>query len=300
VTGKLAEDLVENLDCERKIDAAFVITHKTMRTASSGRHYLALSLTDKTGRIDGRMFPNSQVETIYNSIPTGTICRVEGMVSEFPPGSGNMNIVIYSLRELGEDEYLLEDFIATSPNSKKWLVQEIRATIQNMKNDDLKNLLKSFFCDQEFAEQFYKAPAAIIHHHNYQGGLLDHSVEVLLICQRLCELFPQLDRDLLFTCALLHDVGKIRTYDYDKVKIEMSTDSILLDHLYMSADMVNDHMKSLNFSEELSQKVLHLILSHHGPVSLGWGSTVNPKIPEAMALHHADNLDARVKEIIQK
>ncbi|NYT18454.1 MAG: HD domain-containing protein, partial [Methanobacteriales archaeon] len=171
---------------------------------------------------------------------------------------------------------------------------------QNMENDDLKNLLKSFFCNQEFTEQFYKAPAAIIHHHNYQGGLLDHSVEVLLICQRLCEIFPQLDRDLLFTGALLHDVGKIRTYDYDTVKIEMSTDSILLDHLYMSADMVNDHMKSLNFSEELSQKVLHLILSHHGPVSLGWGSTVNPKIPEAMALHHADNLDARVKEIIQK
>ena len=132
-----------------------------------------------------------------------------------------------------------------------------------------------------------------------RGWSFEHS-RLLLICKRLCELFPQLDPDLLFTGALLHDVGKIRTYDYDKIKIEMSRDSILLDHLFMSADMVNDHMKSLNFPEELSQQVLHLILSHHGKVSLGWGSTVNPKLPEAVALHHADNLDARVKEMIEK
>jgi 3'-5' exoribonuclease len=300
MTRKLAEDFVANLNSQRSIDAAFAVIHKTMRTASSGRNYLALSLTDKTGRIDGRMFPDSQVETIFNSIPTGTICQVEGMVSEFPPGSGKMNIVINSLRELCEGEYILEDFISSSPMNRDEQVKVIRRIIRDMENPQLKSLLKSFFCDQEFTEKYYKAPAAIIHHHNYLGGLLDHSVEVLLICERLCDLFPKLDRDLLYTGALLHDVGKIRTYDYDKVKIEMSRDSVLLDHLFMSADMVNDRMKSLKFSEELSQQVLHLILSHHGKVSLGWGSTVNPKLPEAVALHHADNLDARVKEIMEK
>ncbi|HNR26856.1 MAG TPA: HD domain-containing protein, partial [Methanobacteriaceae archaeon] len=85
-----------------------------------------------------------------------------------------------------------------------------------------------------------------------------------------------------------------------KVKIEMSRESVLLDHLYLSADMVRERMESLNFPEELYQQVLHLILSHHGKVSQGWGSSVNPKLPEAMALHHADHLDARVKEMLQK
>jgi 3'-5' exoribonuclease len=109
-----------------------------------------------------------------------------------------------------------------------------------------------------------------------------------------------MDQDLLLTGALLHDIGKIRTYNYHEVKIEMSRDSILLDHLYLSAEMVHDRMKSLNFPEELSQQVLHLILSHHGKVNMGWGSSVNPKLPEAVALHHADNLDARVKEMMEK
>jgi 3'-5' exoribonuclease len=299
MTGKSTLDLVENLKRERTINTAFAIQDKRIRTASSGRHYLDLTLSDKTGRIDGRMFPRS-VDSLFNSIRTGCICQVEGAVTEFPPESGKINIVINSLRELDEDDYQLEDFIATSPHDKEEQIRQIRTVIQEMKNPDLKNLLKSFFCDQEFTEQFYKAPAAMIHHHNYLGGLLDHSVEVLLICRTLCQIFPQLDHDLLCTGALLHDVGKIRTYDYSKVKIGMSKDSILLDHLYMSAEMVKDRMNCLNFPEELSQRVLHLILSHHGKVSQGWGSTVNPKLPEAMALHHADNLDARVREMMER
>jgi 3'-5' exoribonuclease len=297
---KKIEDLVVNLEFPRSINTTFAVLHKSLKIASSGRHYLALSLADKTGWMDGRMFPDSGVEDIYNSIPTGTICRVEGKVNEFPPGSGKMNIVINSLQELCEDEYQLEDFIATSPHDCEKQVEVIRGVIRGMESPELKGLLRSFFCDQEFTAKFYQAPAAMIHHHNYLGGLLDHSVEVLLICERLCELFPQLDRDLLLTGALLHDVGKIRTYQYHKVKIEMSRESVLLDHLYLSADMVRERMESLNFPEELYQQVLHLILSHHGKVSQGWGSSVNPKLPEAMALHHADHLDARVKEMLQK
>ncbi len=95
-------------------------------------------------------------------------------------------------------------------------------------------------------------------------------------------------------------MGKIKAYDYDSVKIEMSKDSILLDHLYLSAEMVKEKMSSLNFPDELSHKVLHLILSHHGDVKLGWGSSVDPKLPEAVALHYADHLDAKVKKMFQK
>ena len=92
----------------------------------------------------------------------------------------------------------------------------------------------------------------------------------------------------------------MRAYDYDLLKIEMSTNGRLMGHLYMSCELVKEKMKDLDFPDELSSKLLHLILSHHGDISMGWGSTISPKLPEAVALHYADNLDARVKEMFQK
>jgi 3'-5' exoribonuclease len=297
---KKTSDYIKNLDSSRGIESLFAVVNKIIRTASSGRNYLDLTLTDRTGQIDGRMFPEDKLEEIFDAINTGSICKISGNTSEFPPGSGKFNIVINSITELSEDEYDLNDFIRTSDNNKEELVEEIRSTIKNMENIHLKNLLKSFFCDQNFTDVYYEAPSAKIHHHNYIGGLLDHSVEVLKICKCLCELFPDLDKDLLYTGSLLHDIGKIKAYNYDLIKIDWSEDGKLLNHLYISADMVNEKIKSLDFPGNLSKKLLHLILSHHGKVSLGWGSTVSPKIPEAVALHYADNLDARVKEMFQK
>jgi len=246
------------------------------------------------------MFPDDNIQGIFNSIKEGSICKICGNVNEFPPGSGKINIIVNSINELSEDDYDLDDFIRTSDNDHDELVEEIRLTIKNMENVHLKNLLKSFFCDQEFTKVYYKAPSAIVHHHNYIGGLLDHSVEVLKICKTLCGIFPDLDRDLLYTGVLLHDIGKMRAYNHDLLKIEMSTKGRLMGHLYMSCELVKEKMKDLDFPDELSSKLLHLILSHHGDISMGWGSTISPKLPEAVALHYADNLDARVKEMFQK
>jgi len=297
MTQKASSDLVRNLNSARDIVSQFAVIEKTLRTASSGRNYLDLTLTDKSGEIKGRMFPENNAEKLFNSINTGCICKIEGRVNEFPPGSSKYNIIIDSLTELGEENYILDDFVRTSDENKDDLISEIITTIRGIGNPHLKNLLKSFFCDKEFADEFYISPAAMMHHHNYQGGLLDHTVEVLKISKTLCEIFPELDRDLLYTGVLLHDVGKIKSYDYDSVKIQMTKESILLDHLYLSAEMVKEKMD--NFPDDLSHKVLHLILSHHGDVKLGWGSTVNPKLPEAVALHHADHLDAKVKKMFQ-
>ena len=294
---KKADDFIVNLDSQRGIKSQFAVINKNIRTASSGRNYLGITLTDRTGRIEGRMFQEDKIEEIFDAINNGSICKICGNISEFPLNSGKFNIIINSITELSEDEYDLEDFILTSDNNKEEIIEEIQLTIKNMENIQLKNLLKSFFCDQNFTKIYYEAPAAKIHHHNYIGGLLDHSIEVLKICKCLCELFPDLDEDLLYTGSLLHDIGKMRAYNYDLLKIDWSEEGKLLNHLYISAEMVNEKIKSLNFPRDLSKKLLHLILSHHGKVSLGWGSTVSPKTPEAVALHYADNLDARVKEM---
>jgi len=297
--SKKEEDFIENLNVARDIISKFAIAEKIIRTSAKGRKYLDITLTDKTGQIDGRMFPDD-VDVTHDSIKLGTICRIRGRVSEFPSGSGKYNMVINDINELSENDYNINDFVMASESNQEDLVEEISKTISGMKNTELKDLLRSFFCDKKFAEQFYKAPAAIVHHHNYLGGLIDHTVGVLRICKTSCKIFPDLDKDLLYTGVLLHDIGKMKTYTYGTGPIGISEIGKLLDHLYLSCEMVKDKMAELETQEELSNQILHMILSHHGEVSNGWGSTVNPKTPEAMALHYADNMDAKVKEALQR
>ncbi len=298
--AKSDEDMVENLNCQKTISSTFVVASKNIRTSAGGRDYITLTLSDRTGQIDGRLFPDGGVQDLFTTITSGSIYKCEGKVNEFPPDSGKYNIVIEHLMELPPHEYILEDYIRTSSNDKEELIDYIISTIKEVEDVELKDLLKSFFCDGEFTKEFYIAPAAKIHHHNYVGGLLDHTVEVLKISKTLTELFPQLDKDLLYTAALLHDIGKMRAYDYDNVSIKMSEEGQLLNHLYLSGKMVEEKLIDVKISEDLSNQLLHVILSHHGELKNGWGSVVDPKTPEAIALHYADLLDARVKDMFQR
>ncbi len=296
---KSDEDFIENLNSRRQIKSQFVIADKMFKKAKTGRIYIDVTLTDKTGRIVGRMFPKEDVEGKYEAICIGNICRVLGKVNEYPSGSGRYNIIIDDFKELSEDEYEIDDFVITSDRDKANLIAEIDDTITGMENVYLKNLLKAFFSDKMFTDEFFNSPSAKFYHHNYMGGLLEHSVEVLKLCKTACEIFHELDKDLLYTGAILHDVGKLKAYDYDLVKIEFSREGKLLDHIFISCDMVKDKINEIEMPNDLSTQLLHLILSHHGEVKNGWGSPVDPKTPEAVALHHADNLDAKVKGLLQ-
>jgi 3'-5' exoribonuclease len=299
---KKEEDFIENLNSVRRINTSFVIASAIIKTARNGNDYLEFSLTDKTGEITARMFPNKDAHDIFENINQKNIYAITGNVDEFPRNSQNFSIKIDSFHELDEEEYHLDDFIRTSDKDQKELIEEIFSTIKAIKNNHLKNLLRAFFCDSDFAQEFSTAPSAKIYHHNYVGGLLEHTVEVLQLCKTACQLFPEMDQDLLYTGAILHDVGKLKAYDYDLISIDISSEGKLLDHLFISADMVKEKINSLDedMPENLQTQILHLVLSHHGEVRNGWGSPVDPKTPEAVALHYADNLDAKVKGLIQK
>lgn len=298
-TVKSTEDLVENINSPKNICSTFVVVDKGIRTSTGGRDYITLILGDRTGQIDGRVFSDDGVQDIFSTIVSGCVYKCTGRVNEFPPDSGKYNIVIDHLMELPPEEYRLEDYIRTSSKDKQELVDYIISTIKELENPDLKILMKSFFCDEKFTNQFYTAPAAKFHHHNYISGLLDHTVEVLKISKTLDQLFPELNKDLLYSAALLHDIGKIRAYDYNNLSIKMSEEGQLLDHLYLSGKMVEEKLNELNIPKDLSDQLLHIILSHHGAVSNGWGSIVDPKTAEAVTLHYADLLDARVKDMLK-
>ncbi|MFA0832569.1 MAG: 3'-5' exoribonuclease YhaM family protein [Methanobacterium formicicum] len=299
---KKEEDFIENLNSVRRINTSFVIASAIIKTARNGKDYLEFSLTDKTGEITARMFPNRDANDIFENINQKNIYAITGNVDEFPRNSQNFSIKIDSFQELDEEEYQLDDFIRTSDKDQKELMEKIISTIKGIENVHLKNLLRAFFCDLDFAQEFSTAPSAKIYHHNYVGGLLEHTVEVLQLCKTVCQIFPEVDPDLLYTGAILHDVGKLKAYDYDMISIDISNEGKMLDHLFISADMVKEKISSLDeeMPENLQTQLLHMVLSHHGEVRNGWGSPVDPKTPEAVALHYADNLDAKVKGLIQK
>lgn len=295
---KKEEDFIKNLNVSRDITSKFAVSDKTIRTSANGNSYLDVTLTDKTGQFDGRIFKD--VEEIYESINLGRICEISGRINEFPRDSGRYNLVINSIVELEEGKYDGQDFERISENDVTESLKIIHSIIDNIKNQDLKNLLNSFFSDENFVAQFCQAPAAIVHHHNYIGGLLDHTVGVLKICKTTVDVFPDINEDMLYTGVLVHDLGKMKTYTYDNGIIGFSFEGELLDHIYISCEMVKEKMDELEIPSELSIQILHMILSHHGKVELGWGSSVDPKTPEALALHHADNLDAQVKKSLQR
>jgi 3'-5' exoribonuclease len=292
-------DFVENLNVTRDISSEFAVSEKIIRTSAKGRKYLDFTLTDKTGQIDGRMF-TSDVETIYDSIKLGRVYNVIGRISEFPMDSGKYNMVVNIIDELEEGEYRLKDFVMVSDNNSDVQITKLNNAINEVENVKIKSILEAFFCDDQFTKEFYIAPAAIVHHHNYMGGLLDHTVEILEICKTMCKIFPDLNKDLLYCGVLLHDIGKIKTYTYGTGPIGFSEEGDLLDHIYISCEMVKQRMINLEISEQLSNQILHMILSHHGEISNGWGSPVDPKTPEAVTLHYADNMDAKVKKLFQK
>lgn len=299
---KQDEDFVKNLKSARDIESYFAVSEKSLKLATSGDKYIAFKLSDRTGAITVTCGFGDRVDEINDAISVGQIVKVKGIVQEY---KGKYNIFINvseggNIEPCPETEYELSDFIRVSEKDRDTLMKEILETISNLQNPYQK-ILNAFFEDSSFKKEFYECPSAQTVHHSYIGGLLEHTADVLTICKSVCKVYPELDRDLLLAGAILHDIGKLKSYKYDQLTIELTEDLRLLGHLVLSENMIRDKIKELgDIPEDLSRKLLHVVLSHHGEVKMGWGSPVDPQTPEAFALHHADNLDAKVKKSVEE
>jgi 3'-5' exoribonuclease len=211
---------------------------------------------------------------------------------------GKYGAPVEYIKKVKLDDYKAEDYMpALSQNTIDKLFSELIGVIKSVENPHLKALLQGFFEDEEFSILFKKTPAAKRHHHNYLGGLLEHTLNVTKLSNTLCSLYP-LDRDLLITGAMLHDLGKTREYSI-KASTDITNEGRFIGHLSLTVQMVNKEIeKQTDFPEEVRLKVMHMILSHHG--ELEKGSPKEPSFPEAMALFHADYMDAFVKNTIQE
>ncbi len=253
--------------------------------------YLRMSLMDRTGSIEARVWENAEeIETLLRK---PVVVKVEGEVELF---QDRRQARVLRLRQAREDEHDRVDLLASTDRDPETMMQTIDEAIESINDQAIKRLLLHFFGPAPFREAFSSAPAARRIHHAYLGGLLEHTYEILTLSTALMDLYPDIDRDLLIAGILLHDVGKLREFEW-KLDFEYTDEGRLLGHVVPGAEMIASAMKQIDgFPDEIAIQIQHLILSHHGRYE--WGSPRRPKTLEAIALHHLENLDGQVNRFL--
>ena len=270
-----------------KIDHFLLLRKCEIRLTKANKQYLFLELGDKSLTLSANMWEN--FELFYKSVIPGEVVKVLGSLDEFQ-GTPQIKIVSISKAKLSSG-VLPEDFLPKSKRNFNEMEKEFFSRIENISNSYLKQLLKQIFNEENF-KKYSKVPAGKAWHHAYIHGLLEHTLEIIKICDLMCNIHPEINRDLLICGAMMHDFGKTEelsfegTFDYtDKGK--------LLGHIVISAMYVNEESKKIHgFPDDLKNCLLHIILSHQG--KLEFASPVVPKTLEAITLYQADELSAKV------
>jgi 3'-5' exoribonuclease len=270
---------------------SFIVLKKEIRSfADKPGNYLSLILSDKTGMIESICWDD--IDKI-KQFSEDDIISFKAKLS-FWKGEPRLILEPQSIEKLSSDSVDWREFVPSTEKDVDKMAAELFGFIASIGNQHLQNLLKSVFEDKEFLEAFKSSPAAVTHHHNYLGGLLEHTVSVAKICDSLIPLYPELDRNVLIAGALLHDLGKTREYKW-KPRIDITTEGGFAGHPALGAFMISKKFPQ-NFPEDLKIRIYHMILSHHGEGE--FGAVVPPKFKEAYALHLAENLDAKLREYI--
>lgn len=276
-----------------RINGIYLCKQKTSAVTKNGKPYENVILQDKTGIMDGKIWdPNSLGIDDFDALD---YIDVMGDVTSF---AGAMQLNIKRVRKASEDEYDPADYLPVSENSTDDMYSQLTAFINSVKNPYLSTLLKMLFVeDAEFVKVFEGHSAAKTVHHGFIGGLLEHTLGVARLCEYMVQAYPVLNRDLLITAALLHDIGKTRELSAFPMN-DYTDEGQLLGHIYMGAQMIHDLAGKIpEFPVVLKNELIHCILSHHG--ELEYGSPKKPALAEAVALNLADNTDARMETITE-
>jgi len=255
--------------------------------------YLSLVLGDRTGDIQARVWDN--VETLAAGFEEGDVIAITGRVEAY---QDKVQVIITDIVKCPPEEVRREDFLPKSERDPDEMMGELSGICKSVRDPGLRKLLAAFFTNEEFVAQFKACPAATHYHHAYIGGLLEHTLNVARMCDNVCHIYPQLDRDLLVSGALLHDIGKVREYSYDTT-IGTTKEGEFIGHIVIGYSMALEAMTGIpELGTALRLHIGHLIIGHHG--ELEFGAPKRPVTAETYALHHVENLDAKVNEFLGK
>lgn len=283
-----------NTLCEGEtIRNIYLCKGKRSAETRNGKPYDNLILQDKTGTLDGKVWdPNSGGIADYDEMD---FIEVYGEIISY---NNALQMNIKQIRKAYEDEYNAADYMPTTEKNPESMYQELLAYGKQIKNPYLRQVIEYYFeKDEKFIKKFKAHSAAKSVHHGFSGGLLEHTLSVVKFCEYMAGAYPILNRDLLYTAAMCHDIGKMKelspfpTNDY-------TDDGQLLGHIVIGVEMISDAIREIpDFPEKLANELKHCVIAHHG--ELEYGSPKKPALAEAMALHFADCTDAKMQTLTE-
>ncbi len=280
---------IKDLKNGDRISDIYMCKHKLSATTKNGKEYYSVTLQDKTGTVDAKVWePGSGG---IDEFDAPDCIDVFGEVTSF---NGALQVNIKRARKCREGEYDLSNYLPVSSRDNDEMYKELLQIIDSVKNEYLNKLLKEFFVnDKDFIDLFRKSSAAKTVHHGFIGGLLEHTLSVTKLCDYYCKSYPMLKRDLLITAAICHDIGKTRELSLFPIN-DYTDEGQFLGHIVMGSEMISEKARMIEgFPELLKQELQHCILAHHG--ELEYGSPKKPSLMEAVALNLADNTDAKME-----
>jgi len=283
---KEQKELIE-LNKDDVINHYLLVNKIDQRKTKAGKDYLSFEFSDASRTINANMWDG--IGNLNNVIQQGQVVFVKGTMDEF---QNNLQIKVSSVRFVNdEDKVSASDFLPKSKRDLQIMQSEFKSRIENLSNNYLKELIKSIFNEDNF-KKFSKAPAGKSWHHAYINGLIEHTLEIIKICDLMCDFHSELNRDLLVSGAMLHDFGKTIELNYDS-SFEYTNKGKLIGHIVLAVILIEEETKKIkDFPEDLKLHLIHLVLSHQG--KLEFASPVLPKTAEAIALYQADELSAKV------
>lgn len=282
---------IESLREGERINEVYLCKVKQSALTKAGKAYDNLILQDKTGTLDAKIWEPGSVG--IDEFDTLDYIAVMGDITSF---QGNLQLNIKRLRKVSEGEYEPKDYLPVSSRNIDEMYLELTALIATIEQPHLKKLLESFFVeDKEFEKRFKFHSAAKTVHHGFVGGLLEHTLSVAKHCDYFASVYAILNRDLIISAALFHDIGKLE--ELSTFPENDYTDAgQLLGHIMIGAEMIGERIRTIEgFPSGLAFELKHCILAHHG--ELEYGSPKKPALAEALALSFADNIDAKMETI---
>lgn len=276
-----------------RVSDVYLCKNKQIALTKAGKEYGNLVLQDKTGTIDSKIWDLSSPGV--GNFETLDYVYVDADVTVFM-GSNQLNI--RRIRKVDEGEYVPGDYLPVSEKDIGQMYQELVDIIRSLKSPHFRQLAESFFVDDaEFAKAFQFHSAAKSVHHGFVGGLLEHTLSVVKLCDYMAGFYPFINRDLLLTAAMFHDIGKVKELSAFPEN-DYTDDGQLLGHIIIGTQMIGERINKIpGFPERAAKELKHCILSHHG--ELEYGSPKKPALLEALALSHADNTDAKMQTMIE-
>jgi 3'-5' exoribonuclease len=281
-----AADIREN----QLVDALFLVASKNHGVTKGGRSYLTLRLLDRSGEIEARVW--ERADDLGRGFDKNDFVRVRGQATLY---QGKIQIRVQDVMRVDETKIAAEDFLPRSATDPEAMLDELQAILRGIKNPHLLALAEACFADEELMRLLKQAPGAKTIHHPYLSGLLEHTLSLLKLIQKVVENYRGIDVDLLLIGGFLHDIGKVFEFTFDRA-IDYTDEGQLLGHLVMEVELVERKVAGIaDFPAELAMLVKHMLVSHHGAYEFG-----SPKLPqtlEAVILHSLDDLDGKIQAI---